>query len=148
MVILRPLMLALALAILVTSSAQAADPAGDPLPAANWHSDVDAAFRLSKATGRPLVLFFTADKCSYCMLMKRQTLTNPQVQTALERSFVPVYVHVGKNELLTEKLGIRSFPTTLIVSPQAKIQDVINGYLAPKDFQHRLATSLQPSTTR
>jgi len=136
-------MFAVALPFLLSGMIVAQEPVN-----ATWQTDVNVAFKQSQATGKPLMLFFTADHCRYCVIMKQQTLDHPQVKSAIDQAFIPVLVHEKDNEVFCEKLGVKAFPTTMIVSPQAKILAIIGGYVKPADLRARLAASIKPTTTR
>jgi len=118
---------------LVAGVANAAEPV--------WAKNLDQAYKSSKEKDRPMLIFISSSRCYYCDQMKKKTLTDPEVRTALSNGFVPIIVQASEYPELMRKLGVRRYPTTLIVSPEAKIQDVIDGYVKPREFRYRLETS-------
>ncbi len=102
-----------------------------------WAKNLDQAYQSAKKQDRSMVIFIASSRCYYCDQMKEKTLTDPTVKTTLN-GFVPVVVQASEYPKLLQKLGVRRYPTTLVVSPEAKIQDVIDGYVKPREFNSRL----------
>ena len=124
--------------------AMAAAPAfGEPI---EWSHDVDAAWERTVREGRPLLLFITRSRCKYCVQMKTTTLVDAQVTDQVMSDFVPVAIDPQSEPELIKELNIKSFPTTLIVSPDALMLDQIKGYLPPAEFQKRLGRCRASST--
>jgi protein disulfide-isomerase len=98
-------------------------------PADVWSQDVDAAWAEAKKSGHPLVLFITTDRCFFCDKMSKETCKNPAVMKELADGFVPVMVHTRTNLELVRRLGVQAFPTTVIVSKDAKIIAAMPGFL-------------------
>jgi protein disulfide-isomerase len=114
-------------AMLLVLACRAAAMAAPPTDV--WSQDVDAAWEQAKESGKPLVLFFTTDGCFFCDKMSKETFKNENVAKELADGFVPVVVHTRKNLDLVRRLGVQAFPTTLIVSKDAKILAAMPGYL-------------------
>jgi len=112
--------------------------AGEPIV---WAKNLDQAYKNAKEQNRPMLIFIASSRCYYCDQMKKNTLADPAVMADLQSGFVPIIVQASKYPTLMRKLGVRRYPTTLIVSPEAKIQDVIDGYVKPREFRHRLEAS-------
>jgi thioredoxin-related protein len=104
-----------------------------------WSHDVDAAWEETVRGGRPLLLFITRPRCKYCVQMKTATLADEQVADQVMNEFVPVTIDPQSDPALIKELNVKSFPTTLIISPDAKMLDHIKGYLPPAEFQKRLS---------
>jgi protein disulfide-isomerase len=113
-----------ALAVMMTCAAVCAAPPNDV-----WYQDVDAAWAKAKESSRPLVLFITTDGCFACDKMSKETCKNETVVKELSEGFVPVVVHTRKNMELVRRLGVQAFPTTVIISKDAKIIAAMPGYL-------------------
>jgi thioredoxin-related protein len=45
-------------------------------------------------------------------------------------------------------LGIRGYPTTVLISPKGDILDVMQGYVAPKDFAQRVSPLLRTQVAK
>jgi protein disulfide-isomerase len=74
------------------------------------------------------VLFITTDGCLFCDKMLKETFKNDAVSKELAEGFVPVVVHTRKNLDLVQRLGVSAFPTTVVVSKDAKILAAMPGY--------------------
>jgi len=62
-----------------------------------WQRDLDAAYDLSKESGKPvLILFQEVPGCAGCQKFGREVLSHPRVVEAIESEFVPVLVHNNK----------------------------------------------------
>lgn len=103
-----------------------------------WHSNANVAWQAAKTNRKPLLLFITMRGCSYCEKMNKNTYSNPQVIGDLRQSFVAVSVEVSRYPTLVEKLNVDSFPTTVILSPQGRVLDLIDGYVGPQELRQRL----------
>lgn len=111
----------------------AAEPVADP-----WYQDADVAWQITKSTHRPLLLLATTDGCLYCDQMKRETLSNRAILTELEQTFTLATVKDSDKPSLIRKLQIATYPTTVIISPEGRVLDRIEGYLPPQKFHTRL----------
>jgi thioredoxin-related protein len=117
-------------------------------PSDVWFNDVDAAWTKAKESGKPLVLFFTTDGCFFCDKMSKETCKNETVMKELADGFVPVVVHTKKNLALVQRLGVQAFPTTVIVSKDAKIIAAMPGFLNVAQMRETLRVAKVETTPR
>jgi thiol:disulfide interchange protein DsbD len=82
-----------------------------------WHTDLNAARRESLASGRPLLIEFTASWCQPCNEMKARTLSDPGVIRELRR-YVLVSIDVATNQRLAATMQVERIPTFLITDPK------------------------------
>lgn len=115
-----------------------AEVGGDP-----WSVDVDVAWQQSKASNRLLVLVASTHDCLYCEQLKATTLKDHLVRAELEKSFVVAAVKDSDHPTLLRKLQVESFPTTVVISPDGRVMDKIEGYLPPEKFHARLTSILR-----
>ena len=108
----------------------------------NWPNDLEAAWQTAVKQDRPLLVFLDMDNCAFCQKMQTQTLTDPHVAALVHGAFVPVALHRKQAAGLIQRLQVRAFPTTVIISPHSRLVDRIDGFLAPNEFQRRLHTAL------
>jgi thioredoxin-related protein len=103
-----------------------------------WMHDVDQAMQVAATQQRPVLLFVSMDGCKYCQRMVQTTFSNPQVNQTIHANYVPVVVKKSERPDLMRELQIRSFPTTLIVTPQGDVVHEMKGYVEPRKFQQQL----------
>lgn len=114
----------LALASLLWLPAAAAPPQDEFVESYDWlegASGYSEAQRLSKASGRPVVVYFYTAWCGYCRELERELLDTPHVKAYL-RGLVKVRVNpeTGPDEdAVSERHGVASFPTFLVGSPRS-----------------------------
>lgn len=85
-----------------------------------WRTDFAQAIQESEATGKPLLLDFSADWCPPCQVMKHETWTDQRVGEAVEKGYIPVLVDVDRpeNRSLSKRYEISSIPAILVLSPE------------------------------
>ena len=99
-----------------------------------WTQDTDAGFALAKEAGLPILLNFTgSDWCYWCKLMDRRVFSSlawrnwaSQKKIVLlwvdfpqDKSMVPA-AQQPKNRALSEKFGVRGYPTYYVVAPDGE----------------------------
>ncbi|QDS98729.1 thioredoxin family protein [Adhaeretor mobilis] len=108
------------------------------------HASVDHAWKTALKRQRPLVIMFTSDQCHYCKKMLLQTYRHPGIQRLLIENSETVLAHAEKYPSLLKQMRIQSFPTTLVISPQGKVLEAIQGYVPPNEFADRVAPQIVP----
>jgi thioredoxin-related protein len=106
------------------------------------HFSYSAAWTAAQKNNRPLMLYVTTSGCPYCVKMAQSTLKNREIRSLVADSFETVYVDRIAQAKLVAKLNIRYYPTTILVSTNNQVLDVIEGYVEPMTFQRRLQTNL------
>ena len=101
-------------------------------------SELSKGWETAQKQQRPLMLFITMDGCTYCDLMKAQTLSDPTVVQAIHTGFVPAIANRTQRPDLVRKLGVTTFPTTLIISPQRKVLGLMKGYVSSAELKAKL----------
>lgn len=101
-----------------------------------------AAWTAAQKSNRPILVFVTMPQCPHCVKMIEQNFETPEVSKLVASSFETVYVGRFTHAELIEKLQVKWYPTTVLVGPNNKVLDVIEGYVEPKIFQQRLQTGL------
>lgn len=108
-----------------------------------WNSNLSEALAESKQTGQPLLLFVMVDNCPYCLKMKRTSFLDDQVTKQIGQSYVATQVNADNYRQYIRDLGVQLFPSTVIISPDNKIIDRINGYLNAQALNRRLLSASQ-----
>ena len=146
---MRALLIALCtFAVTARSSALlAADPAAtETLAKAGVfrHATVEQAWQTASAAHRPLVVMFTADGCPHCDRMLAETYANPAVRKLLAARSETALAHDSKYRALAGRLGVRAYPTTIVVSGEGKIVDAVEGFVEPAAFVARVSPWITP----
>ncbi len=115
----------------------------DGLPTDVWTSDVPAAWRTAQRLDRPMVVFVSMNNCGHCLRMARQTLRDGGVQAELSAGFVPLFIKVEDHRELIAELGVKTFPTTMVISPDSTVLDEITGYRPAAHVKQRLGAIRQ-----
>jgi thioredoxin-related protein len=108
------------------------------------HATVEDAWQAAIAKKRPLVVFFTSDRCPHCERMLAETYANPAVRRLLLDHAETAIAHAARYRALVERLKVRGFPTTVIVSADGQIVDAVEGYLDAPNFARRLGRWIGP----
>ena len=103
-----------------------------------WSRDINQAIAQAKQLNKPLLLKVSTDWCGYCKKMERETFSDASIIAKVSESFIPVYVDGDKQKALVQQLGVRSYPTTVIVSPTQQVLANITGFRSAR----QLATDL------
>ncbi|MEM9656840.1 MAG: thioredoxin family protein, partial [Planctomycetota bacterium] len=116
-----------------------------PRTAIFHHATVQAAWQSAIARQRPLVVMFTSDHCRYCDKMLAETYGHPAIERMLATNCETVVADARIDRDLTQRMGIRAFPTSLVVSPQGKVVASVEGFVEPQEFANRVAPLLAAS---
>lgn len=102
-----------------------------------WSHDLKDAAVQSEATGKPILITFTASWCHYCHKLLDETFTDQKVVTRVNEYFVPVVLDADEHERAVQLLGIEAFPSTVVISPELNVLGRITGFHhAPQMAQH------------
>jgi protein disulfide-isomerase len=135
------------LAAAATSTPAQAPPATAEKPAPLKHgvfrfTSYPAAWTAAQKSGRPILVYVTSQNCPHCTRMVGETYQRSTVREFVGSSFETVLVDRTEQPELAQKLRVRWFPTTLVVGPDNKVIDVIEGYVDAAAFARRLQTTL------
>lgn len=153
------LILAATVATILPAGSATAQPAGNRAPAPQSarykgvpaqrpvvfrHQNVDLAWQAAQKSGRPVMVFITSADCFYCKKMVAETLSHPQIARATNQRYETALLSNETQPELVEKLGVRAFPTTMIVNTDGSTLARVLGFVEPAKF----AAQLLPSPTR
>jgi len=93
-----------------------------------WRRDYAAARKEATETGRPLLLDFGTEGCVWCRKQDATTFRDPRVVKLLNERFIPVKIDAERENRVTQALGIESFPTLVLASPEGKVLGRQVGY--------------------
>lgn len=111
------------------------------------HASYPDAWRAAQQSNRPILVYVCMPNCHYCVKMKQQVYQRPNVKDLVASSFETLKADRYAHPKLISSLKVRLYPTTVLVSPNNKILDVIEGYSEPAKFQQRLQTGLAAANT-
>jgi protein disulfide-isomerase len=124
----------------VTLSSRLASAREDAL--VGWTTNHQQAWRSAQAVQRPMLLYISSDNCLYCEKMIHETLTDKDVAAQIKQQFIPVNLSAKDNRLLVRKLRVKSYPTTVIISPRSVVLDYISGFVSADEMRLRLVTAV------
>ena len=136
-----PLFLLTFLALLTAGAASAASfPKGSP----KFQTDFAAAQKLSKSTGKPMVVVFSAPWCAACQVQKKKVYPSSTVKPFHDR-FVWVYLNtdVKKNDAVANSYGVKKLPTIQFVNSAGRQLDKPVGVVDSRSFAKKLSGVLQ-----
>ncbi len=106
------------------------------------HATYPNAWKAAQKSNRPILVYVSMPNCHFCEKMKEQVYHLPRVRKLVASSFETIHVDRYKHAKLVGKLQVKWYPTTVLVSPNNKILDIIEGYADAGQFQQRLQTGL------
>ena len=106
-----------------------------------WIDSVDAAWKTAKERDGLLLLFITSKNCLYCKKMQRTTYADPEVVRLIGDHYVAVTARADNIPELVKKLKVRTYPTTLIISPGAQVLATMPGYVSADKLCERLESA-------
>ena len=98
-----------------------------------WRHHFSKAQAESKSTGKPILVYFTADWCAPCHTLKRTTWADKKVEAAL-RAYVPVRVDVNLDTPVALRYGAEFLPRYAVLDEEGKVVRAVDGYLNAEQF--------------
>lgn len=105
-----------------------------------WADDVASARERASESGQEMLLFFTADWCVPCRIMKREVLAAQEVTTAINARVIPVMIDVddpGAEEVVS-RYRVGTTPVTIFTDPQGNVLDYAVGRIGRAQFLQML----------
>lgn len=91
------------------------------------------ALEISGQSGKPVLVFFTADWCSYCRKMKSEAMADARVTEVL-KNYILVYVDTDKDRESTAKFRITKLPSQVITNYKEEKLKFNAGYMQAEPF--------------
>jgi protein disulfide-isomerase len=88
-----------------------------------WTDNLESAQKIANNSDKNIMVFFTAEWCSPCRIMKRQVFADNEVMKAIDAKVVPLEVNIDDPyaEALVKQYNIGATPTTLFINPEGKV---------------------------
>jgi thioredoxin-related protein len=112
------------------------------------HKTVEDAWKVAIEKKKPLLVMFTSNNCTYCRKMIADTYSNQQVKELLRGRTESVMAHSDNYAALIKKLGIRGYPSSLLITPEGEVLDFMEGYVDPQAFAKRVGPLLDRPATQ
>ena len=106
-----------------------------------WKTDPDAAWREAFAAGKPMFLVVSSKNCPACDRLKAGALANPEFRGWVESRFVPAVILAEDHPFVVEKLGVKGYPTTVVVAPKVGVVYGSLGAFNPDDFREKFSVA-------
>ena len=101
-------------------------------------SDFDSGQARMRKEGRPLLLYITAQGCTYCERLRSEAFSLSHVISDINQSFIPVKVDGRLRQDIAQRFQVRLFPTLAIIHPNGEVVEMWSGYTSVDDFQAHL----------
>jgi thioredoxin-related protein len=112
------------------------------------HKTVEEAWKSAIEKKKPLLVMFTSNNCTFCRKMIADTYSNQSIKDLLRGKTESVMAHSDDYAALIKKLGIRGYPSSLLISPEGEVLDFMEGYVAPQEFAKRVTPILERPATQ
>lgn len=99
-----------------------------------WLSSLEEGLQAARGEDRLVMVDFYADLCHWCKELDRLVYTEPTVQDAVARHFVPVKLNGGKHDDLVTKYNLDGYPTVIFLDAQGEELSRIVGFEPPDLF--------------
>jgi len=110
-------------------------------PVFTFH-DVDQAWEVVQQSQRPLLLFVSMKNCVFCDKMEAETYAHPLIARGIHELFVTAKMKKEQDPQLMRELGVRAYPTTLLIAPSGDLIARIEGFADPKKFVSTIRPAL------
>ena len=120
-------------------------PAGSP----GFSTSLEAATLAAKASGKPVVVVFSASWCPPCQAMKQSVYPSAAVKPLQDR-FEWAYLDIDEpaNEAVAKKYGVKGIPHIQFLSKDGKKLDKQVGSSSPEEFAAELQKVLKKVSPR
>ncbi|GLB53951.1 hypothetical protein NBRC110019_29920 [Neptunitalea chrysea] len=105
-----------------------------------WDNNITSTQKLINDFDKNTILFFTAEWCVPCKIMKREVFADKEVERAVNSQFTPVMIDIDNpnTKEIVNHYKIGATPTTIIVDSKGKVLDYAVGKIEKKKFLEML----------
>lgn len=134
----------------VVSAVVVATRVFQPKEVVPWRTGLQDGMYEARRANKPVLLYFTADWCGPCQVMRRTTWTDQRVAKALE-AYVPVKINFDQAGVVADVYGVTAVPSYTVVAPDGEtvIKPTTSGGMTAEQFLAWLtsAAPAQPAAT-
>jgi len=106
-----------------------------------------SAQKLSKNSGKPILIDFMIENCLPCKQLHEEILENPTIRKELDEYFHVFSYDIRKHNIgLEETFSVKGYPTTAIVSDSGQLLGKFIGYHSRSSYLERLYDALLPES--
>jgi len=117
--------------------------AADPASGVQWQKDLKTAHKLAQTHGKPILIVFGAEWCTYCHKLERNVINQPEMARYINANFVAVHLDADHDKKVAEILEVDSLPCTVVLSPNAELLGKFKGYAEAPKYSANLARAQQ-----
>ena len=105
-----------------------------------WADDIVSAQPKASKSGTNVMLFFTAEWCVPCRIMKRQIFADQEAMTAINARVVPVMLYADNPdaEKAFKQYNVGGTPVTIFTDPEGKVLNYAVGRIGKTEFLEML----------
>ncbi len=98
------------------------------VPAVTWTENLNGALARAGNELKPVLLVFSSPDCPWCVRLKKETLAEKEVLTALE-GFICVAIDTSRDARAAQEFQVQGVPMTVILSGDGRPQAVSRGFM-------------------
>ena len=126
--------------MLVLTAAGCFDAAGqDSAGKIDWVKNYTDGVRLARESGKPALVYFTADWCGPCVELKKYVWSDKRVIEA-SKQLVNIYVDVDQDTETFAAYKVRGIPAVFFLSPAGEIVRQYAGDYSAADFAKQMSS--------
>lgn len=99
----------------------------------HW-KDHETAPDQSKASGKPLIIHFYADWCSWCKKMDKNTFSEESVASYINDKFIATRINTEKNSDIAAAFRVRGLPDTWFFTSEGESITHFPGFMPAEQF--------------
>ena len=105
-----------------------------------WTNNIESAQKLANNSDKNIMIFFTAEWCSPCRIMKREVFVDNEVKKVMDDKVVSLEIDIDdpNSEALVKQYNIGATPTTIFIDPEGKVIDYAVGKVRKTKFLEML----------
>lgn len=117
----------------------------NPSARIQWVQDLSEGLRLARETGKPAMIYFTADWCAPCVELKKFVFSDRRVVEASTR-LVNIYIDTDKNFDALAAYKVRGIPAIFFLKPGGEIIERFSGDRSVASFVKQMTAIAEKHT--